>query len=282
MSLLEIGSVTKRFGGFTAVDKVSLKVNKGDIKFLIGPNGAGKSTLFKMIIGVHSLNSGNVLFNGKKIENFIDVFPTLDDKDFDFSYELSERTPNPEAKVQNIENVKEWIKSLYKNILDMDISENDEGLQHWVSKIEQNIPKEQIENYFRETAKQELQKNSKIELKDLFDQDDNLKKVLLIQPESIGDIFLVTSLFESLRSRYSSDQYKIYIATKPEYREIIEGNPYIDKWIPYHQIMDSAIIMEGGMGQNGLCDIVYHPYFSTQRLLSYMHNGEDKIDLELK
>jgi len=68
MSLLEIGSVTKRFGGFTAVDKVSLKVNKGDIKFLIGPNGAGKSTLFKMIIGVHSLNSGNVLFNGKKIE----------------------------------------------------------------------------------------------------------------------------------------------------------------------------------------------------------------------
>jgi ABC-type uncharacterized transport system ATPase subunit len=68
MSLLEIGSVTKTFGGFTAVDKVSLKVNKGDIKFLIGPNGAGKSTLFKMIIGVHSLNSGNVLFNGKKIE----------------------------------------------------------------------------------------------------------------------------------------------------------------------------------------------------------------------
>ena len=68
MSLLEISSVTKRFGGFTAVDKVSLEVNKGDIKFLIGPNGAGKSTLFKMIIGVHSLNSGDVLFNGKKIE----------------------------------------------------------------------------------------------------------------------------------------------------------------------------------------------------------------------
>ena len=33
---------------------------------------------------------------------------------------------------------------------------------------------------------------------------------------------------------------------------------------------------------DGICDIVYNPYFSTQRLLSYMHNGEDKIDLELQ
>jgi hypothetical protein len=119
-------------------------------------------------------------------------------------------------------------------------------------------------------------------LKDLFDKDENLKRVLLVQPESIGDIFLVTSLFESLRNRYPSDKYKIYIATKPEYREIIEGNPFIDKWIPYHQLMDSAILMEGGMNQKTICDIVYHPYFSTQRLLSYMHNGEDKIDLNLK
>jgi hypothetical protein len=163
----------------------------------------------------------------------------------------------------------------------MNVSDNDEGLMHWMSKIEQNVPIEQIENYFRDTARQELQKNTKIELKDLFDEDENLKRVLLIQPESIGDIFLVTALFESLRDRYPSNKYKIYIATKPEYRELIEGNPYIDKWIPYHQIMDSAIIMEGGMGQKGVCDIVYHPYFSTQRLLSYMHNGEDKIDLKL-
>ena len=65
MNLLEINSVTKKFGGFTAVDNVSLKINRGDIRFIIGPNGAGKSTLFKMIIGVHNLNSGTILFNEK-------------------------------------------------------------------------------------------------------------------------------------------------------------------------------------------------------------------------
>ncbi|NBY89363.1 MAG: ABC transporter ATP-binding protein [Proteobacteria bacterium] len=68
MNLLKINSVTKKFGGFTAVDNVSLKINRGDIRFIIGPNGAGKSTLFKMIIGVHNLNSGTILFNEKNIE----------------------------------------------------------------------------------------------------------------------------------------------------------------------------------------------------------------------
>lgn len=68
MSLLEVRSVSKKFGGFTAVDNISLKINKGDIRFIIGPNGAGKSTLFKMIIGIHTLNSGIVLFKNKNIE----------------------------------------------------------------------------------------------------------------------------------------------------------------------------------------------------------------------
>lgn len=70
MSLLEICSVTKKFGGFTAVDNVSLTIKRGDIKFIIGPNGAGKSTLFKMIIGIHNLNSGSVLFNKKILKNY--------------------------------------------------------------------------------------------------------------------------------------------------------------------------------------------------------------------
>lgn len=228
-----------------------------------------------------ALDNYSIDINGKKIEEFIDTYPLLEEKDFDFPLQNDQNNPNPEAKVENHSNDKEWVKSLYKLILDREVSDQDEGLIHWLQKIEQKVPKNQIENYFRDVAKQELQKNTKIELKDLFDKDENLKRVLLIQPESIGDIFLVTSLFESLRNRYPNDKYKIYIATKPEYRDIIEGNPYIDKWIPYHQIMDSAIVMEGGMGQNGVCDIVYHPYFETQRLLSYMHNGEDKIDLNL-
>ena len=67
-TILETKSVTKKFGGFTAVDNVSLKVDSGEIRFVIGPNGAGKSTLFKLIIGFHSPNSGSILYNDKNIE----------------------------------------------------------------------------------------------------------------------------------------------------------------------------------------------------------------------
>jgi branched-chain amino acid transport system ATP-binding protein len=67
-TILETKSVTKKFGGFTAVDNVSLQVDSGEIRFVIGPNGAGKSTLFKLIIGFHSPNSGSILYKDKNIE----------------------------------------------------------------------------------------------------------------------------------------------------------------------------------------------------------------------
>ena len=67
-AILETNSVTKRFGGFTAVENVSLKINAGEIRFVIGPNGAGKSTFFKLVVGYHSPNSGTITYKGKNIE----------------------------------------------------------------------------------------------------------------------------------------------------------------------------------------------------------------------
>jgi len=67
-SILETKSVTKKFGGFTAVDDVSLKVDPGEIRFIIGPNGAGKSTFFKLVIGYHPPNSGTILYKGQNVE----------------------------------------------------------------------------------------------------------------------------------------------------------------------------------------------------------------------
>ena len=60
-------ALTKRFGGFTAVDNVSFKVDEGEIVGLIGPNGSGKSTIFNMISGALKPTSGSVLFKGQEI-----------------------------------------------------------------------------------------------------------------------------------------------------------------------------------------------------------------------
>ena len=73
--LLEVRNITKKFGGLTAVNNVSLGVNAGEVVGLLGDNGAGKSTLIKVISGVHQPDSGQIFFNGKeiKINNPMDV-----------------------------------------------------------------------------------------------------------------------------------------------------------------------------------------------------------------
>ena len=68
-TLLEVKGLTKRFGGLTAVNNVSFNVHKGDILSVIGPNGAGKSTLFKLISSFLTSSDGEVLLNGKRINN---------------------------------------------------------------------------------------------------------------------------------------------------------------------------------------------------------------------
>ena len=66
--ILETKLLTKKFGGFTAVEKVSLTVNEGEVRFIIGPNGAGKSTFFKLVIGYHTANEGTILYKNENIE----------------------------------------------------------------------------------------------------------------------------------------------------------------------------------------------------------------------
>ena len=67
-AILKTQSVTKKFGGFTAVEKVSLSVSQGEVRFIIGPNGAGKSTFFKLIIGYHNPDEGSIIYKDKNIE----------------------------------------------------------------------------------------------------------------------------------------------------------------------------------------------------------------------
>lgn len=66
-ALLSSEAVTRRFGGLTAVDNVTLSLNQGRIGGLIGPNGAGKTTLFAMISGFTPPDQGRVFFDGAEI-----------------------------------------------------------------------------------------------------------------------------------------------------------------------------------------------------------------------
>jgi ABC-2 type transport system ATP-binding protein len=63
-SLIRIDGVTKRYGSLTAVDNLSLTVDKGEVFALVGPNGAGKTTLIKMMVCLLKPDGGSIVVDG--------------------------------------------------------------------------------------------------------------------------------------------------------------------------------------------------------------------------
>ena len=66
-ALLQISSVSKHFGGFTALAEVSLAIGEGERFGLIGPNGSGKTTLINCVSGSLRNESGSIVFNGEEV-----------------------------------------------------------------------------------------------------------------------------------------------------------------------------------------------------------------------
>src|SRR5207245_11299192 len=65
--MLTVEKLTKRFGGFTALNAVSFEVKEGEILGLIGPNGSGKTTCFNCISGALAATAGSIRFKGHEI-----------------------------------------------------------------------------------------------------------------------------------------------------------------------------------------------------------------------
>jgi ABC-type branched-subunit amino acid transport system ATPase component len=66
---LSIDGLSKRFGGFYALNELNMEVATGHIHALIGPNGAGKTTFFNLITGVLSADSGRIVFEGQPVDD---------------------------------------------------------------------------------------------------------------------------------------------------------------------------------------------------------------------
>ena len=64
---IELQQVSKRFGGVTALEQVSLEIRRGEIHAIVGENGAGKSTLMKLLAGVHVPDAGEIRLEGKPV-----------------------------------------------------------------------------------------------------------------------------------------------------------------------------------------------------------------------
>ena len=98
--LLHVDQLSKRFGGFVALDNVDLAVAAGERVGLIGPNGSGKSTLVNCICGTLQNETGSVTFAGEKIDGMIAHERTR--RGLARSFQL----PRPFASMSVIENIR--------------------------------------------------------------------------------------------------------------------------------------------------------------------------------
>ena len=213
---------------------------------------------------------------GKFIEEFIDSAPFAS---FDFN-SLEWKARDPKALIpDNVKNDSEWLVYMYKHILNMEVDPTNDGHKYWMAQIGNKIPRQNIENFFRNKAEEENKENLPFKIEDLLDKDDEDKRILVVMPGSIGDVFMSTSILESLASTYKD--YNIYFATAPEFFEILDANPFIHKVIPYNPKMDDLLWLEGRGEHKGFFEVAYLLHLGTQRLFNYQHNGKDLIALDL-
>tara|TARA_Y100000004_G_scaffold134730_1_gene152392 strand:+ start:1145 stop:3034 length:1890 start_codon:yes stop_codon:yes gene_type:complete len=212
---------------------------------------------------------------GSKLEKIIDEMPEID---YDFDLKKSSFNSSYKPK-ENYETKEEFLKDIYKNILNDDVDENSSGLKHWLAELNKGIPPANVVNHFKKIAAQQTQALNTTDLSDLLDKDDKGKRIAVVIPQTGTDVLLINALLVNLKKLYK--HYNIYIFTKPENFQYIDDNPHVHKLLPYSPVIENAFVMEGIGPEEGLFEIAFHPHNTTQKNPCYIHNGKDKLQFSL-
>lgn len=159
---------------------------------------------------------------GAKIEKFLDSCPLVSHEEK--SAEWIEK--NPYASIPYIADNKLWLKYLYLEILKMNVDDNDSGLLHWMERLSQNTPRENIENYFRETAQKENDKNKKFKLEDLFKDSAPEDRIFVSINSSLENIFLATKIISGIKEKYPNK--KIFVCSNENAQLALAGNDMVE------------------------------------------------------
>ena len=213
---------------------------------------------------------------GSRLEKIIDEMPEID-YDFDLKKPPFNATYTPK---ENYPTPQEFLKDIYKKILNDDVDENSSGMKHWLGQLQGGMTPQAVIDHFKQVAIQQTQAMTAPELSDMLDKDDEGKRIAVIIPQSGTDVLLINALLKNLKKVYK--KYNIYFFTKPEYFPFIDDNPHVHKLLPYAPILENNFLMEGAGQHEGLFKIAFYPHNTTQKHASYLHNGADKLQFSLK
>jgi glycosyltransferase involved in cell wall biosynthesis len=214
----------------------------------------------------------------KQLEEFIDSCKPIN---WDAYFNRKKDIKNVNVQVENKQTDEEFIKHCYSTILNMTVDNNDSGYIHWSKFLAQSADKQKLRdelvNCFRRAGQEH---NKKVQPQIPFESlllDNGKKNFLLVCKESAGDILYATAILESLRKNYPIIDWNIYFACDEHFMELLDGNPYIDKVLPYLQFMEQEIQCTGAGARKGMFSGYCHLTVNTQRQLSYLTNNNINI-----
>ncbi len=213
----------------------------------------------------------------KQIEEFLDTRKPID---WDSYFNRKKELKNVAAQVEDKQTDLEFVQHCYQAILNMNLPEDESGVQHWLRFLSQPQDKrklrEELVRCFRASAQEH---NNKVQPQIPFESlllDNKKKHFLLVCKESAGDILYATSILKGLRNNYPKNEWNIYFACDPQFNELLDCNPNIDKVLPYQPFMEQEIHCTGSGYRNGMFDAYCFLTTNTQRHLSYLTNN--KVD----
>lgn len=215
---------------------------------------------------------------GAQWEKLFDSMPMPDWS----SIRLTPEPKNDQFPFPEIEDEDTFIDTLYREILKMNEPKSGSGFANWKTQLKAGMSRQDVYFYFIKVAKEENARNGqqKAGYKDVFDKNESPdNRILFAMPESIGDIYLATSLFKSIKELYP--ECNLYVAVKDKFMTLLNGNPHVHKVIPWIPELDNLFYAEGIGNHEGFAKVYYVPYFQTQRMISYTHNGKDRSNVQL-
>jgi len=158
---------------------------------------------------------------GSKIEKFLDSC--------EFKEYSTEKDPvklcDPNAIIPENESDFQWLKSLYSLILSREVEDNDDGILHWIDKIKQGVSRASIDQFFRETAYKNNEKNRTFKIEDLFGDTKPEERVFVSINSTIENIFLSTKIISAIKEKYPDK--KIFVSSNETSQPIFSGNSMI-------------------------------------------------------
>lgn len=183
---------------------------------------------------------------GPKLEKIIDDLPEVE-WDFDFTF----KNCNPNYNPPNIPDNSEWIIDLYKNILNTDVDSSDQGHQHWMKRLQTDMQRPQVLDYFRSVAIKENNENNKVDFGDIFIKNGR-KRALMVCNGDLNLAFSATSLLDSFSETYPDTD--LYVGCPPPLMPFFDGNPHVKKLIPYQDFMEDEFAIIGRGVHKGYVD----------------------------